>query len=172
MLLLASSLRKSENMVRAGEGMNLSRPPSTMELLTCESTTGNGDSISTDPTTHAISRTDSMLTTEPPTESSTVAECQVTVDRMAAPIDEAMNWPITAKLTSSTTAMTSCWVWPPTRAREMLGPNSAPSSAPPTKPKKLSTPTMKPCRYPDTANAATTTIKIRSSTSPCTTLTV
>ena len=34
--------------------------------------------------------------------------------------------------------MTSCWVCPPTRAREMSGPNSAPSSAPPTKPKKLS----------------------------------
>ena len=65
---------------------------------------------------------------------------------MAAPMEDAMNCPITAKLTSKTTAMTSCWVWPPTRAREMLGPYSAPSSAPPTKPKKLSTPTMKPCR--------------------------
>ena len=72
------------------------------------STTGNGDSISTEPTTHAISSTDTTLTKEPPTESSTVAECQVTVERMAAPMDEAMNCPITAKLTSSTTAMTSC----------------------------------------------------------------
>ena len=87
-----------------------------------------------------------MLTTDPPTESRTVAERQVTVDRMAAPMEEARNCPITAKLTSRTTAMTSCWVCPPTSAREMLGPNSAPSSAPPTKPKKLSTPTMKPCR--------------------------
>ena len=41
---------------------------------------------------------------------------------MAAPMEDAMNCPITAKLTSKTTAMTSCWVWPPTRAREMLGP--------------------------------------------------
>src|SRR6202043_291870 len=124
------------------------------------STTRNGDSIASSPTTHRCSSTDTTLTTEPPTESSTVAECQVTVERMAAPTDEATNCPITAKLTSSTTAMTSCWVCPPTRAREMLGPNSAPSSAPPTNPKKLRMPTMKPCRYPDTANAATTTIKI------------
>src|SRR3974377_469034 len=98
-------------MVFAAEGMNLSRVSSTTELFTWVSTTGNGDSISTDPTTHAISSTDTTLTTEPPTESSTVAERQVTVDRMAAPMDEAMNCPITAKLTSSTTAMTSCWVW-------------------------------------------------------------
>ena len=110
------------------------------------STTGNGDWISTDPTTQAISSTDAMLTKAPPTESATVAECQVTVDRMAAPMEEATNCPITAKLTSRTTAITSCWVWPPTRALEMAGPNSAPSSAPPTNPKKLSTPTMKPCR--------------------------
>ena len=146
MLLLASSLRKSENMVFAGEGMNLSSVCSATELFTCWSTTGNGDPFSTDPTTQAISSTETMLTTDPPTESRTVAERQVTVDRMAAPMEEAMNCPITAKLTSRTTAMTSCWVCPPTSAREMLGPNSAPSSAPPTKPKKLSTPTMKPCR--------------------------
>ena len=146
MLLLARSLRKSENMVLAGDGMNLSSVCSTSELFTWVSTTGNGDSISTEPTTHAISSTDTALTTEPPTESRTVAECQVTVERMAAPIEEATNCPITAKLTSSTTAMTSCWVCPPTRAREMLGPNSAPSSAPPTNPKKLRMPTMKPCR--------------------------
>ncbi len=145
-LLLAISLRKSENMVLAGEGMNWSSVCSTSELFTCVSTTGNGDSISTDPTTHAISSTDTTLTRDPPTESRTVAECQVTVDRMAAPMEEAMNCPITAKLTSSTTAMTSCWVWPPTSAREMSGPNSAPSSAPPTNPKKLRMPTMKPCR--------------------------
>ena len=146
MLLLASSLRKSENMVLAGEGMNLSSVCSTKELFTCVSTTGNGDSISTDPTTHAISSTDTTLTTAPPTESRAVAGCQVTVDRMTAPIEEAMNCPITAKLTSRTTAITSCWVCPPTMARAMLGPNSAPSSAPPTNPKKLRMPTMKPCR--------------------------
>ena len=146
MLLLASSLRKSENMVLAGEGMNRSRVCSTRELFTCVSTTGNGDSISTDPTTHAIRSTDATLTTAPPAESATVAECQVTVDRIAAPMEEAMNCPITAKLTSRMTAITSCWVCPPTSAREMLGPNSAPSRAPPTNPKKLRMPTMKPCR--------------------------
>ena len=81
-----------------------------------------------------------------PAESSTVADRQVTVDRMAAPMEDAMNCPTTAKLTSKMTAMTSCWVWPPTMAREISGPNCAPRSAPPTKPKKLSTPTMKPCR--------------------------
>src|SRR6516165_3225033 len=97
-------------MVLAGEGMNRSSVCSISELLTCVSTTGNGDSISTDPTTHAISKTETTLTTAPPTESRTVAECQVTVDRIAAPTEEAMNCPITAKLTSSTTAMTSCWV--------------------------------------------------------------
>jgi hypothetical protein len=59
-----------------------------------------------------MSSTEITLTTEPPAESRTVAECQVTVDRMAAPMEEAMNCPITAKLTSSTTAMTSCWVCP------------------------------------------------------------
>ena len=166
MLFSASSLRKSLNIVLAGVGMNLSSVCSARELFTCWSTTGNGDPFSTEPTTHAISSTETMLTTEPPTESTAVAERQVTVDRMAAPMEEAMNCPITAKLTSRTTAMMSCWVWPPTRAREMAGPNSAPSSAPPTKPRKLSTPTMKPCRYPDTANAATITIKMRSSTSP------
>ncbi len=133
-------------MVLAGEGMNLSSVCRVSELLTCVSTIGKGDSMSTDPTTQAMSRTETTLTTAPPAESTTVAECQVTVDRMAAPMVEAMNWPITAKLTSRTTAMTSCWVWPPTRARAMLGPNSAPSSAPPTKPRKLRTPTMKPWR--------------------------
>src|SRR4029077_5901678 len=141
-----SSLRKSENMVLAGEGMNLSSVCSTSELLTWVSTTGNGGAISTEPTNHAIKSKDPALTTEPPAESRTVAECQVTVERMAAPIEEAMNCPMTAKLTSSAPAMTSCWVCPPTRAREMLGPNSAPSSAPPTNPKKLKMPTMKPCR--------------------------
>ncbi len=146
MLLLASSLRKSENIVLAGGGITRSRVCSTSEPFTCVSTSGNGDWFITDPTIHAISSTDTMLTSEPPSESRTVAGCQVTVDRIAAPTADAMNCPITAKLTSSTTATTSCCVWPPTRAREMLGPNSAPSSAPPTKPKKLSTPTMKPCR--------------------------
>ena len=53
-----------------------------------------------------------------------------------------------AKLTSRITATTSCWVWPPTMACAMDGPNSAPSTAPPTKPMKLSEPTMKPCWYP------------------------
>ncbi len=133
-------------MVLAGEGMNLSSVCSASELFTCWSTCGNGDSTSTDPTTQAISSTDTTLTAAPPTESRTVADRQVTVDRMAAPMADAMNCPSTAKLTSRTTAMTSCWVWPPTRAREMPGPNSAPSSAPPTKPKKLRMPTMKPCR--------------------------
>src|SRR2546430_6295828 len=107
--------------------MNLSSVCSAKELFTCWSTTGYGDPFSTEPTTHAISSTEIMLTTEPPTESRAVAERQVTVDRMAAPTEEAMNCPITAKLTSKTTAMMSCWVWPPTRAREMAGPNSAPS---------------------------------------------
>ena len=46
------------------------------------------------------------------------------MDRIAAPMEEAMNCPITAKLTSRMTAITSCWVCPPTSAREMLGPNS------------------------------------------------
>src|SRR5580704_9401256 len=86
-LLLASSLRKSENMVLAGEGMDRSRVCSTRELFTCVSTTGNGDAISTDPTTHAIRSTDATLTTAPPAESATVAECQVTVDRIAAPME-------------------------------------------------------------------------------------
>src|SRR5690242_21312378 len=75
-------------MVRAGVGMTLSRVCSASELFTCWSTTGNGDPFSTEPTTQAISRTETMLTTEPPTESSTVAERQVTVDRMAAPRSE------------------------------------------------------------------------------------
>src|SRR5215469_1276275 len=54
----------------------------------------------------------------------------------------------------------------------MAGPNSAPSTAPPTNPMKLSEPTMKPCRYPETANAAATTIRARSSRSPRTNSTV
>ncbi len=94
------------------------------------------DWIRTDPTTRAVSSTDAMLTKEPPTESATVAECQVTVERMAAPMVEATSWPITAKLTRRTTAMTSCRVWSPTSAREMAGPNSAP----PTKPEEAQDP--------------------------------
>src|SRR5260370_19961607 len=86
-LLLASSLRKSENIVLAGEGMNLSSVCSASELFTCWSTTGNGDPFSTEPTTQAMSSTEIMLTTEPPAESSAVAERQVTVDRMAAPME-------------------------------------------------------------------------------------
>ena len=144
--VLASSRRNSENIVLAGVGMNLSSVCSARESFTCWSTTGNEDAVSTEPITQAISSIDSMLTTDPPTESRAVDERQVTVDRIAAPTEEATNCPITAKLTSRTTATTSCWVWPPTMAREMAGPNSAPSSAPPTKPTKLSTPTMKPCR--------------------------
>ena len=70
----------------------------------------------------------------------------VIVSRIAAPTDEATNCPMIAKLTSRITATTSCWVWPPTMACAMDGPNSAPSTAPPTKPMKLSEPTMKPCR--------------------------
>ena len=70
MLFSASSLRKSENIVFAGVGMNLSSVCSASELFTCWSTTGNGDPFSTEPTTQAISSTETMLTTEPPTESS------------------------------------------------------------------------------------------------------
>jgi len=109
-LLVASSRRKSENIVRAGDGTNLSTVCRTSELLTCPSTSGNGDPFSTDPTTQAISRKDTTLTTAPPTESSAVADRQVTVDRMAAPMEEATNCPITAKLTSRTMATTVCCV--------------------------------------------------------------
>ena len=46
--------------------------PSTSELLTCLTTTGNGDVVSTEPIAQAISSIDRMLTAEPPMESSAV----------------------------------------------------------------------------------------------------
>ena len=81
-------------MVLAWVGMTRSRVPSAGELFTCLSTTGNGDALSTDPITQAISSTESMLTADPPTESIMVDDRQVMVDRMSAPIEEAMNCPI------------------------------------------------------------------------------
>ena len=143
---LESSCRKSVNIVLAFDGMILSIVLSTTELLTCPTTTGNDDAVSTDPIAQAMSSMDRTLTTDPPMESRTVDDRLVTDCLTAAPMEDATNCPRMAALTSSTTATTACWVCPPTMAREMAGPNSAPSTAPPTKPMKLSAPTMKPCR--------------------------
>ena len=143
---LASIRRNSENIVLAGDGMILSIVLSTVELSTCWTTTGNGEAVSTEPIAQAMSSIDSTLTAEPPTASMVVDDRLVIVCRIAAPMEEATNCPTMAPLTRRMTATTSCWVWPPTMAREMAGPNWAPSTAPPTKPMKLSEPTMKPCR--------------------------
>src|SRR5262252_9727824 len=121
---LASIRRNSENIVLAGVGMILSIVPSTAELLTCCTTTGNGEAVSTEPIAQAMSSIDSTLTAEPPMASMVVDDRPVIVCRIAVPIEEATNCP--------------------TMAREMAGPNSAPSTAPPTNPTKLSVPTMKP----------------------------
>src|SRR6516225_464788 len=89
---LASIRRNSENIVLAGVGMILSMVPSTVELFTCWSTTGNGEAVSTEPIAQATSSMDSTLTAEPPTASMVADERLVIVCRIAAPIEEATNW--------------------------------------------------------------------------------
>src|SRR5512146_722880 len=69
---LASSRRNWENIVFACDGMTLSIVPSTSELSTCLTTTGNDDAVRTEPIAQAMSSIDSTLTAEPPTESAIV----------------------------------------------------------------------------------------------------
>ena len=125
--------------------MILSIVLSTTELLTCPTTTGKDDAVSTDPMAQAMSSIDRTLTNDPPMESRTVDDGLVTdcYRRADGGRDEL---PEDGGLTRITTATTACWVSPPTMGREMAGPKSAPSTAPPTKPMKLSAPTIKPCR--------------------------
>src|ERR1700722_19203861 len=129
---LEISRRNSENMVLAFVGMILSIVPSTNESLTCPTTTGKDDAVSTDPMAQAMSSMDRTLTIDPPTESRMVDDGFVTDCLTAAPIEDATNCPRMAALTSSTTATIACWVCPPTMACEIDGPNWAPSTAPPT----------------------------------------
>ena len=88
--------------------MILSIVPSTAELLTCCTTTGNGEAVSTEPIAQAMSSIDSTLTAEPPMASMVVDDRPVIVCRIAVPIEEATNCPMIAPLTSRTTATTSC----------------------------------------------------------------
>src|SRR3984957_17385672 len=105
---LESSRRKSPNMVFACDGMIRSMVPSTTELSTCPTTTGNDEGVRAGATAHVIGSMDSTLTPAPPMESRIVDDGFVTVCRTAAPMDEATNCPMMAAQTSSTTATTSC----------------------------------------------------------------
>ena len=66
---LASSRRKSENMVRAADGMTLSTVRSTAELRTSPVIDGNPALTTAEPISQAMSRTDTTLTTAPPAAS-------------------------------------------------------------------------------------------------------
>jgi hypothetical protein len=69
-------------------------------------------------------------------------------------------------------AVTACQPGLTVIARAIFGAKAAPIAPPPMNPTKLSTPMMNPCRYPATANAITSTIRIRSRKSPGTSPTV
>ena len=143
---LASRLRKSENMVRAAEGITPSTACSTAERWTCVVTTANGALTTAEPISQAMSRTEMTLTAAPATESIRVAGRQCTRERTAAPIAEASSWPIMAATNTATIAIRACWADPWTRERASLGAKEAPTAAPPRNPAKLSIPTMKPWR--------------------------
>ena len=61
--------------------MTRSIVPSTAESLTCLTTTGNDDAVSTEPIAQAISSIDRMLTADPPMESRVVDDGLVMVCR-------------------------------------------------------------------------------------------
>ena len=143
---LASRLRKSENMVRAPDGMTPSTACSTADRWTWAVTMANGALTTAEPISQAMSRTESTLTAAPATESIRVAGRQCTRERTAAPIAEASSWPIMAATNTATIATRACWADPCTRDRASAGANEAPTAAPPRNPAKLRIPTMKPWR--------------------------
>ena len=169
---LSRSSRKSENTRLAWEGIRWSTARSTAELFTCREMTGNGAYATAEPISHAISSTASALTTAPQAESTSVAGFQVTRERTATPTPDASSWPIMAARNTTMMAVTASQPLLEVTARAIFGPNTAPIAPPPMKPTKLSTPMMNPCRYPATAKATTSTIRIRSSKSPGTSPTV
>ena len=132
--------------MRAADGMTPSTARSTAERFTWLVTMANGALTTAEPISHAMSSTDSTLTTAPATESITVAGRQFTRERTAAPSADASNWPIMAATNTATMATRACWVVPCTSERASFGANVAPMAAPPRKPAKLRMPTMKPCR--------------------------
>ena len=158
--------RKSENMVSATGGMKSFTPRSTSELCTCLATAGNGALTTAEPMNQAMSSTEVTLTAAPPRASTVATGRQVTRERAITPSSEASNWPIMAAMNTRMMATSACCEVPCTRNLATLGENMAPTAAPVRNPMQLSTPTMKPCRYPATAKAAASTIKIRSSRSP------
>ena len=101
-----------------------------------------------------------------------MAGFQVTRERTATPTPDASSWPIMAARNTTMMAVTASQPLLEVTARAIFGPNTAPIAPPPMKPTKLSTPMMNPCRYPATAKATTSTIRIRSSKSPGTSPTV
>src|ERR1700743_230586 len=105
---LASSRLNSENIVLACDGMIRSIVVSTSESSTCLTTTGNDDAVRTEAVAHPISSIDSTLTAEPPTQSRVRDDGLVIVCRTYAPIDDAMNWPMIAKVTRMMNATPSC----------------------------------------------------------------
>src|SRR5215472_1567321 len=153
-------------MVSAGGGMTSFTPRSTSELRTCLATAGNGALDTAEPMNQAMSSTEKTLTMAPPRASTVAAGRQVTRERTVTPSSEASNWPIIAAMNTRMMATSACCEVPCTRTLATLGENVAPTAAPTRNPIQLSTPTMKPCRYPATAKAAASTIKIRSSKSP------
>src|SRR6266705_2496334 len=153
-------------MVRAGGGMKSFTPRSTSELRTCLATAGNGALTTAEPMNQAMSSTETTLTPAPPRASTIATGRQVTRDRATTPSSEASNCPIMAAMNTRMMATSACCEDPCTKNLATPGENAAPTAAPARNPMQLSTPTMKPCRYPATANAAASTIKIRSSRSP------
>src|SRR6266700_7172638 len=153
-------------MVRAGGGMKSFTPRSTSELRTCLATAGNGALTTAEPMNQAMSSTETTLTPAPPRASTIATGRQVTRDRATTPSSEASDCPIMAAMNTRMMAIRASCEDPCTRNLASPGENAAPTAAPARNPMQLSTPTMKPCRYPATANAAASTIKIRSSRSP------
>ena len=64
---------------------------------------------------------------------------QLTRDRTAAPIAEAISWPTMAATNTAMIATRACCDEPCTAERASRGANRAPTAAPPRKPAKLST---------------------------------
>src|SRR5580700_3483813 len=153
-------------MVSAAGGMKSFTPRSTSELRTCLATAGNGALTTAEPTNQAMTSTERTLTAAPPRASTIATGRQVTRERTITPSSEASSWPIIAVMNTRMMATRACCEDPCTRNLATPGENVAPTAAPARNPMQLSTPTMKPCRYPATANAAASTIKIRSSRSP------
>ena len=140
-------------------GISRSTARSTAESLTCREMAGNGAYATAEPISQAISSTESTLTTAPPTESGTwpAARSAGTAPPRRARRRAAgrswrpgrpRGWP-----------MIACQAGLMVIARAIRGPKSAPIAPPPMKPAKLSTPMMKPWRYPATPKAITSTMQ-------------